>query len=73
MDDTRPRPAYEPSRGAAHALAGLVLLVIGGLLLINVDEDPEIFMTGAVLFLGSGSYQLIVGAVARGIQVARAG
>lgn len=61
---------YKSSFGAAYGSAGVVLLVVGGLLLANVNED-DIFGIGAVVFLGAGLYFLVAGAVARGIQLAR--
>jgi hypothetical protein len=54
-----------------YALFGTVLLAIGGMLFVNLDEDPEIFMVFTVGFVAPGLYLLISGAVARGIFVAR--
>lgn len=54
-----------------YAFLGTVLLAIGGMLFVNVDEDPEIFMVFTVAFVAPGLYLLIAGAVARGIFVAR--
>lgn len=56
---------------AVLALAGTILLAIGGLLFVNLDEDPEIFMVFTMIFVGPGLYMLIAGAVARGIVVSR--
>ena len=65
MDD------YEPSAGVWYAVAAVALFVVGGMLLANTDEEPMFFLTGGLAFMGAGSYLLLVGAVARGIQVAR--
>lgn len=54
-----------------HAVMGAVLLGIGGLLFVNLDEGPEIFMVFTVAFAAPGLYLLLAGAVARGIQLAR--
>jgi len=54
-----------------HALAGTVLLAIGGVLFVNRNEDPEAFVVLAVLFAAPGLYLLIAGAVARGVALAR--
>ena len=54
-----------------YALIGTVLLAIGGMLFVNVDEDPEIFMVFTVVFTAPGLYLLIAGAVARGVALAR--
>lgn len=74
MDDSRARDkfdSYQQSFGAAYGAAGVILLVIGGMLLANLNEDPTIFGAGATLFLGAGAYLTVAGAVARGIQLAR--
>ncbi len=54
-----------------RALLGTVLLAIGGMLFVNVNEDPELFMVFTVVFSAPGLYLLITGAVARGIVLAR--
>lgn len=54
-----------------YALLGTVLLAIGGMLFVNLNEDPEIFMVFTVGFAAPGLYLLIAGAVARGIFVTR--
>lgn len=54
-----------------YALAGTILLAIGGMLFVNLDEDPEIFMVFTMIFAGPGLYLLIAGAVARGISISR--
>lgn len=54
-----------------HALLGTVLLAIGGMLFVNINEDPELFMVFTVMFSAPGLYLLITGAVARGIAVGR--
>ena len=56
---------------AIHALLGTVLLAIGGMLFVNLDEDPEQFMVFTVAFTAPGLYLLIAGAVARGIALSR--
>ena len=62
---------YETSAGAGYLLGSAPLFLLGGLLLANTNEDPTIFGTGALLVLACAVYLLLVGAVARGIQVAR--
>ena len=52
-------------------LGDRVCLAIGGMLLVNLDEDPEIFMVFTVAFAAPGLYPLIAGAVAGGMFVAR--
>lgn len=72
--DSSARDHFDPSKpsfGAAYGTVGVILLVIGGALLANLSEDPTVFITGATLFLGSGLYLTVAGAVARGIQLAR--
>jgi hypothetical protein len=54
-----------------HALIGTVLLAIGGMLFVNVNEAPEIFMVFTTVFWAPGLYLLITGAVARGIELGR--
>jgi len=54
-----------------YALSGTVLLAIGGIFFVNVNEDPETFIILTILFTAPGLYLLISGAVARGIFVAR--
>jgi hypothetical protein len=54
-----------------HAFMGTVLLAIGGMLFVNLNEDPEIFMVFTVLFTAPGLYLLIAGAVAHGVALAR--
>lgn len=54
-----------------HALMGTVLLAIGGMLFVNLNEDPEIFMVFTIVFTAPGLYLLIAGAVARGLALAR--
>jgi hypothetical protein len=48
-----------------HALAGTLLLAIGGMLFVNINEDPEIFVVFTVAFTGPGLYLLLAGAVTR--------
>jgi hypothetical protein len=54
-----------------YALSGTVLLAVGGMLFVNLNEDPEVFMVFTVAFAAPGLYLLIAGAVARGIFAAR--
>ncbi len=58
------------ARPYLYALFGTVFLAIGGMLLVDLDEDTKIFMVITVAFAGPGLYLLIAGAVARGIFVA---
>jgi hypothetical protein len=60
-----------PTAPVIYALVGTVLLAIGGMLFVNLNEDPEIFMVFTVVFTGPGLYMLLAGAVARGITLAR--
>ena len=53
------------------ALAGTVLLAIGGMFFVNLGEDPEYFIVFTVAFAAPGLYLLIAGAVSRGVQHAR--
>lgn len=62
---------YQPSAGAAYLWGSVPLFVVGAMLMANVDEEPEFFRTAGVLALAFAVYLLLVGAVARGIQVAR--
>ncbi len=62
---------YEPSAGAGYLLGSVPLIILGGVLLANVNEEPAVFGTAALLSLAFGAYLLLVGAIARGIQVAR--
>lgn len=48
-----------------------MFLAIGGMLFVNLNEDPEIFMVYTVAFTAPGLYLLIAGAVARGVVLAR--
>jgi hypothetical protein len=59
------------ARPFIHALIGTVLLAIGGMLFVNVNEDPEIFIVFTAVFAAPGLYLLIAGAVARGIALTR--
>jgi hypothetical protein len=54
-----------------YVVGAVVLLSIGWQFLLNLNEDPAIFMVFALVFLAPGTYLLIAGAVARGIQMAR--
>jgi hypothetical protein len=52
---------------------GVALFVVGGLLLANAEEPVNGFLTVGLACMGAGLYLLIVGAVARGTQVAAHG
>jgi hypothetical protein len=65
VDSVAPNPPF------LYALAGAVLLAVGGMLFVNVNEDPEIFMVFTVAFAAPGLYLLLAGAVARGIALSR--
>lgn len=62
---------YEPSAGAVYLLCSVPLFVVGGMFLSNTNEDPAMFGTAALLCFAFAVYLLLVGAIARGIQVAR--
>lgn len=61
---------YQPSEGILYALVGIPLLVLGGMALSNLNETGMFGVIGLVL-IGVGGYCIIVGAVARGIQLSR--
>ena len=54
-----------------QAVAGVVLLAIGGMLFVNVAEGDEAMMVFTILFAAPGAYLLIAAAVARGIALSR--
>lgn len=58
------------SAGATYLLVSLPLFLLGGLLLANLNEDATLFGSAAALSLACGAYLLLVGAIARGMQVA---
>jgi len=60
-----------PTAPFLYAGVGTVLLAIGGMRFVNLNEDPEIFMVFTVVFTGPGLHLLLAGAVARGITMAR--
>lgn len=60
-----------PTAPFLYSLVGTVLLAIGGMLFVNLNEDPEIFVVFTAVFTGPGLYLLLAGAVARGITLAR--
>ena len=64
---------YEPSAGATYLFGSAPLFILGSMMLANINEEPAVFGTGAVLFFAVAVYLLLVGAIARGIQVARRG
>lgn len=64
-------PVRVPVPVPIHALVGTVLLAIGGMLFVNINEDPEVFAVFTVAFAAPGLYLIIAGAVERGITLAR--
>lgn len=64
---------YQPSAGAMYLAGSVPLFIVGGLFLANTNESPAMFGTAALLCFAFAVYLLLVGAVARGIQVARSG
>lgn len=62
---------YAPSAGAGYLFGSVPLFIVGGALMANINEEPAVFGTSALLSLAFASYLLLVGAIARGIQVAR--
>ncbi len=62
---------YESSAGAGYLFGSVPLFILGGALTANINEGPVGFGTAALLSLAFASYLLLVGAIARGIQVAR--
>ncbi len=67
-DSTPPRNAPAVS---SFGLTGIALFVLGGMLLINLNEDETFFGLTGFAALSLGIHNLIVAAVARGIDVAR--
>ena len=61
----------DPNAAFLHGLLGTVLLAIGGMFFVNVDENPELFMVLTIAFTAPGLYMLIAGAVAAGIALSR--
>lgn len=61
---------YVPSAGVMYALAGIALLALAGIALANTNEGGVFGVLGLVL-VGSGCYCIVVGGVARGIQLSR--
>ncbi|MCD4525529.1 hypothetical protein [Nocardioides sp. cx-173] len=61
---------YQPSLGLGYLLGGLAVLIVAGMCLVNADGDHAYAVVGLVL-LGTAGYLLLVGGVARGLQVAR--
>jgi hypothetical protein len=62
---------YAPSAGAGYLFGSVPLFIVGGAFMANINEEPAVFGTSALLALAFASYLLLVGAIARGIQVAR--
>lgn len=63
-------PDYEPSAGATYGFVGVAVIAVGAMSLANANEN-EIFGLLGFVFLASGFYATLAGAVARGIQLAR--
>lgn len=61
---------YEPSAGAAYGFVGVAVIALGAISLANANENEMFGLLGFV-FLASGCYATLAGAVARGIQLAR--
>jgi hypothetical protein len=59
-----------PTAPLLCAVVGTVLMAVGGMLFVNVNEDPEFFIVLTVAFTAPGLYMLITGAVAHGIRLA---
>lgn len=64
---------YEPSSGVVLGLLGVVLLVAGGMLTLNVlaNDDSDLALAVGLGLASAGLYCLVAGAVARGVQMAR--
>jgi hypothetical protein len=67
---SQPESDYQPSSGAVYGVLGVILVLLGRWALANVDEGDFFAVIGFAL-LASGAYALIVGGVARGIQIGR--
>lgn len=61
---------YAPSLGLGYLLGGLAVLILAGMCLVNAAGDHALVVAGLTL-LGAAAYLLLVGGIARGIQVAR--
>ena len=61
---------YQPSAGVIYGIIGVVCIAIGATSLANANENEAFGILG-VMFLASGLYVTVAGAVARGIQLAR--
>ncbi len=62
---------HEPASYALYGLVGVILFVLGGSLLANLNDDSDLGLVGGLLLVGLGIYNMITGAVARAIEVAR--
>jgi hypothetical protein len=64
---------YEPPGAlpAFYALGGLILLSIAAQFFLLLNEGPGTFIGFTLIFAVPGTYLLLAGAVARGIQMAR--
>ena len=67
---SQPESDYQPSSGAVYGVLGVILVLLGRWALANVDEGDFFAVIGFAL-LASGAYALIVGGVARGMQIGR--
>lgn len=54
-----------------HVVMGTVLLALGDMFFVNLNEDPQIFIVFSVAFAAPGLYLVVTGAVARGMELAR--
>lgn len=61
----------QPSKGLPYVLGGVVILFIGAMVLVNTDEEPDLFFPAGMALTGIAAYLILVGAVARGVQIAR--
>lgn len=71
--ETGPPRVNMGSVGVLYGLAGVVALVLGGLLLDNpsISGDEDTFRIGGLALLGVGAYLVVAGGVARGMQLAQ--
>lgn len=67
-----PRTSYQPSAGITRGVGGAVLMLLSWLFFLNLNEEPTVFGAIAVVLFAMGAYNIIAGAIARGIQLARA-
>jgi hypothetical protein len=72
-DQAEESEEYERSSGLMYAVLGVALMILGSLLLaaVPISENETFVRIAALVVLGSASYMIIAGGVARGIQLAR--